>query len=811
SAVEDPTDLVEDTYDLQVTDVNGCIKIFPAIVTIGQPAEISTTIASITHIDCFGDNTGAINIAAAGGTPPYNYSIDGGTTYQPEALFSGLSAGTYPISVKDAKGCEVAGDDVILTQPDVLEITGVVATDLTCNGDASGTITISATGGTTPYNYSINGGTTYQTNALFSGLSAGTYPISVTDANGCAATGTDVTITEPVALTVTNVEATNVTCNGDNNGTITITATGGIAPYQYSLNGSTFQAEATFSNLPPATYQIIVQDANGCTATETDVTITEPLALAVTNVEATNLTSNGADDGTITITAAGGTTPYQYSLDGTTFQSEATFTALPPGTYQTHVQDANGCTTTYFDVTITEPGVLAVSTVNATNITCNGEANGTITITATGGTEPYQYSLDGTTFQSEATFTALAPGTYQTYVKDDNDNTISGTNVTITEPAALAVSSVNATNVTCNGNADGKITITATGGATPYQYSLNGTTFQSEATFSNLPPGTYQIHVQDVNGCTATDTDVTITEPAVLALTNVEATNVTCNGNDNGTITITATGGTTPYLYSIDGLSYQSESNFSNLPPGTYQIHVQDDNGCTAIGTDVTITEPAALTVTNVEATNLTCNGDNNGTITIAATGGTAPYQYSIDGLSYQSESNFSNLPPATYQIHVQDANGCTVTDADVTITEPELLVVTVDSKTDLLCNGDDDGTITLSATGGIPPYEFSIDSMMTQTTDNVFTGLSAGEYDVFVIDDANCNATAGKVELTQPDALEIFVVSQTDITPSADGVVEMGASGGVLPYTFTLQPNGIVQSTGTFTFTEGEEGIYTV
>jgi hypothetical protein len=803
------------TYPIRVTDANGCeVGYGDVIITQPDPVQITGTLA--TDLDCNGDASGSIRINATGGTTPYTYSINGGSTYQPVSSFTGLSAGTYQIRVADANGCVVAGDDVILLEPDVLQITGTTATNLTCNGDASGAISIAASGGTIPYQYSIDGGTTYQTEALFSGLSAGTYPVSIIDANGCALAGDDVILTQPDPLEITGVGATDLSCNGDASGTITISATGGTTPYSYSIDGgATYQAGALFSGLSTGTYPIMVTDANGCEVVDEDITITEPTALVITGSVATDLTCNGDASGTITISATGGTTPYQYSIDGgTTYQTDALFSGLGAGTYPVSVMDANGCIATDDDVLLLQPDALQITGVVATDLTCNGDASGAITISATGGTAPYNYSIDGgITYYPDALFTELDAGTYSIMVTDANGCEVTDSDVVLTQPSALEVTDVVTTDLACISDIDGTITITAAGGTPPYSYSIDGgVTYQTEALFSGLSAGTYPIRVTDDNGCEADGGDAIITQPDPLVI-DVVANGPTCHSDANGTITITASGGTAPYSYSIDGgTTLQADGLFSGLDIGTYVIQVIDANGCTVTGDDVIITQPDPLVISNVANTNPTCNGEANGTIMISVQGGTTPYNYSIDnGATYHADAEFTGLDIGTYSIYVSDANGCEITADDVTLTQPDVLVVTVDSKTDLLCNGDEDGIISLSATGGTEPYEFSIDNMMTQTTDNVFTELSAGDYEVFVIDSADCFATAGTVEITQPDTLKIFIVSQTDITPSADGFVEMGASGGVPPYTFTLQPNGTVQSTGTFTFSEGEEGIYTV
>jgi hypothetical protein len=371
------------------------------------------------------------------------------------------------------------------------------------------------------------------------------------------------------------------------------------------------------------------------------------------------------------------------------------------------------------------------------------------------------------------------------------------------------------TNVTgCYGDESGTIFVGASGGlGGPFRYSIdNGDSYQdNDPNFSSLAAGVYNTVVVDKENCAQAGPIVTITQPEEIVITNVASDNVLCNGN-NGSITVEGTGGTGSLFFSTDnGTSFPNAiGSTANLPAGNYDVVVKDANNCEVAGPAVEITQPDALVITEVAKTDLVCFEDEGGAINITAAGGTAPYNYSIDGgTTYQSEAAFSGLNAGTYNIKVTDENDCELTGDDVTITQPDELIVTVDNKTDLLCNGDDTGAITLSATGGTAPYQFSIDSLVTQGTENEFTGLKAGVYDVFVTDDAGCTGTAGKTEITQPDTLKIILISSSDITSSANGEVVLEASGGTEPYTFTQQPEGIEQTTGTFTFGPGQDGVY--
>ncbi len=371
------------------------------------------------------------------------------------------------------------------------------------------------------------------------------------------------------------------------------------------------------------------------------------------------------------------------------------------------------------------------------------------------------------------------------------------------------------TNVTsCYGDETGTIFVGASGGfGGPFKYSIdNGDTYQdNDPNFLSVAGGEYNTVVVDKENCAQAGPTVTITQPDEIIISNVESDNVLCNG-DNGSITVEGTGGTGSLLFSTDnGATFPNAiGSTADLPAGNYNVVVKDANSCEVAGPAVEITQPDALEITGVEKTNLVCFEDEGGAITINAAGGTTPYNYSIDGgTTYQEEAAFSGLAAGTYSIKVTDEKNCEITGAGVNITQPDELIVTVDNTTNPLCNGNEDGTITLSATGGSAPYEFSIDSLETQSSNTDYTGLKAGMYDIFVVDDSGCIGTAGKTEITQPDTLKIILVSVTNITSTVDGEIVLEASGGTEPYTFTQQPEGISQSTGTFTFGPGEDGVY--
>jgi len=470
-------------------------------------------------------------------------------------------------------------------------------TDILCNGDTIGTATVTATGGALPltYSWSPSGGTA----ATATGLAAGTYTVTVTDALNRTATA-NVTIAEPDALD-SNIVTTNITCNGANNGSVVLAPTGGVAPYTYLWD--TGATTNSITNLPAGTYSVTITDANGCILTET-ATITDPAVLAIAGSSHTDVTWYGGNDGSATVSATGGIAPYTY-LWSPSGGTNATATGLIAGNYTVTVTDVNGCTTTE-SFTIIQPIPLMVQSTSKNNIKCNGETNGTATIVAMGGNAPYTYlwSPSGAT---NATATGLAAGTHSVLVTDSTGNTITES-FTITEPGAILTTVSQQSDVLCNGGNNGTATITVTGGTAPFTYTWSNGTVTTNATVSNLMAGNYTVQVTDANGCTATaPVSLTIGQPSALVLTTTGTTNISCYGLNDGSISIAVTGGVAPYAYLWS--NGQSGSSINNLGKGTYAVTVTDANNCTQTQS-FTITEPAFVTAPTASSQNF-CVGQN--------------------------------------------------------------------------------------------------------------------------------------------------------------------------------------------------------
>jgi gliding motility-associated-like protein len=758
--------IVSGNYAIVVQDANGCTMTASAVVNDAPAATILNT--PVINISCNGLANGQIQINAQGGTSPLQFSVDNGSTYQSSNVFQNLAGGNYQIMVSDANGCTTTAAATI-SEPAPVNATAA-SSNANC-GQADGSVTVNASGGAGALQYSIDNGVSYQSSSQFGFLTAGNYNIIIQDGNGCTAS-VSVTVNSNAAPVISAVSSVDITCYGTGNGSVVVTANGGTGSLQYSVdNGLTYQPTNTFNNLTPGIYAVVVMDASGCTVTS-QATITEPALLTMTS--GTQKSVCGLANGSITINASGGTQPLQFSIDnGSTFQPVNSFTNLNAGSYQLLVQDANGCSASS-SVNVASAPSPVISNVAVTPITCSGTNNGAITVTVSGGSNPLQFSIDnGVTFQSSNNFASLTGGNYQVMVTDANGCSVSAS-ATLSQPAPVSISATTG-NANCN-QADGSVTISASGGTGTLLYSIDhGVSFQSSSFFGFLPAGTYTMFVQDGNGC-IDSLDAVVNNNAAPAISSVSNTDVTCNGLNNGSVTVNASGGTGMLQYSIDnGSSYQSSSVFTNVIPGSYAVVVQDGNGCTVTSSAV-VTEPALLTFTS-NVLGSTC-GLANGSITINPSGGTLPYQFSNDnGNTFQSANQFTGLTGGSYQLLISDANGCTATSVKNVGTAPSPVINSV-AHTDLSCNGSNNGTLTVSVSNGTAPLQFSSDNGITYQSNGSFTNLQAGSYQVIVQDANGCTATSGTV-LTEPQAITVNTTSTDASCGSSNGTLTVVAGGG--------------------------------
>jgi gliding motility-associated-like protein len=704
------------SYPVVVTSPNGCTADTVAILAAAPDAPV-IDLVGIVQPTC-GAADGSITISSP--TPGVTYSIDGGQTFQASPMFGGLGAGSYAIVVESADGCTAtASADLNPSDGPVLD--DVTTTPADC-GMATGTVTISATG--TDLVFSIDGGTTFQTDNVFTGLPQGDVVVMVQDAAGCSSSTTvQVDGTTPPVIDDLAIAAT--VC-GEDNGSITVTATGD-GTLTYSIDGgTTFQPGNTFTDLPVGTYTVVV--SNGCEVSEqADVPASEPPTIDA--VDAVQPTCVPGSTGTIIIDATGDGA-LTYSVDGgATFQNDDTFTGLVPGSYDIVVADGNGCEVAgpITVINAAPPIDLDLGFV-ITPPSCDAD-DGALTITST--PEAVSFSIDGgTTFQASPVFNGLGAGTY-TIVAANALGCTADTTAQLIAPNAPVIESVSIVDPPC-GSTDGQITIQSQPGG--LQYSIDGgTTYQADNTFSGLAAGTYTIVVLAPHGCTAGST-AQLTETPAPSITGITPTWPSCNGLSDGSIVVAADPAT-GVQYSVDGgTSFQASPTFNGLPAGTYAVVVQDGTGCTATQT-VIIGDHPLLTVVPV-VVQPSCNAPCGGAATAAANGGYGTYSYIwTNGASQQSVLGLCAGP---YGVVVTDANGCQAATA-FELFAPEPPVIDSLTIVNESCPGACDGGVVVHATGATT---YALGSQPPQAIPG-FNGLCPGTYSFTVEGNPDCFASA--------------------------------------------------------------------
>ena len=525
---------------------------------------------------------------------------------------------------------------------------------------------------------------TGDTTNIISNLSAGTYTVTVIDTNNCSSIDS-VTITEPSDISIA-VNTTNVSCNGGNDGSASLSISGGTPGYTENWLG------ANPNSLSAGSYSYIVTDTNGCTDSNS-ITINEPSLLSVTSSQI-DVTCNGQNTGSSTLYISGGTQPYTVVAFGQNLNlplgvdsvSTSTFSSgIPAGTYPYTVTDNNGCSFTS-SVVITEPNAISV-TSNTTNVSCNGLSDGTATLNLSGGTGTL------TSNWGTANPSALSAGTYIYTITDANGCTFTSS-VTITEPSDIS-SAITTVNLSSCIIPNGSIDLTVNGGISPYTYSWN--TGDTSQDLSNLSAGYYEVVIHDSNQCSDT-IGASITQPSnnlnlTLSSSNYNGWEVSCDGSNNGVIYASGTGGSGSLTYTYNNIP--TGDTITNLSAGIYSITVIDSVGC-AFTNIITLLSPPEIS-SSANTTNVSCNGLSDGTGTLNLSGGTGSLT------SNWGAANPSALSAGTYIYTITDDNMCTHIDS-ITITEPDTIsisknIVNVD------CNGNNTGSVILSIAGGTPGY----------------------------------------------------------------------------------------------------------
>lgn len=643
-------------------------------------------------------------------------------------------------------------------------------TDVLCHGEATGTATATVTNGNPPYTYEWSNGTVVsssQPTNTQTGLEAGTHWVIVRDTKECSVFDSKVIIEPEEDLSTTYV-SNDPECFDSFDGSIDLEVTGGTSPYSYSWTSGDMTED--ISNLDAGTYDVIVTDFNGCTISES-VVLNKPEDIIV-GIDSENVPCFGEATGSIELNVVGGTPPYTYDWsNGTT---ENTDYSLIPGTYTITIQDSHLCEKIE-TVDITGPGSPLIYTSSVIDALCYGDSTGNISVIASGGTPPYSYTWFNNDFniinQSTPSLVDMPAGTYTLALADSLlcSDTL---DFVINQPDSLYYE-FDVQDVLCKGLAQGEITISVSGGVSPYEYLWDGGF--TDLTITDLIAGEYFVTISDWNGC-ETITSVVVNEPDEELTVETDITDVLCHGDSTGSIEAIVAGGTPPYTYIWSTLWDQVE--VIDAPAGIYTVTVTDDNNCEAYSGGV-INEPSESLDIDYSVTPVTCFGYNDGTIDVILSGGTLPYSLVWDDDEYilsTNQQSIDSLFTGFYNIRLMDANNCYI-NAEFFIDSPDSVSIDLTS-TIVSCYNGSDGSLTPVVSGGTEPYTFEWSNGDDSET---LEDVSAGLYQLSVFDANDCQyTTTGIIESFSEIILayEIVPVTCKDESDAAINVVVTGGTG---------------------------------
>jgi large repetitive protein len=649
------TGLCDGSYQVIIKDANGCL--IGSTQNVTEPTLVTFT-TSTTNSTC-GANNGTITFnPAAGGTPGYTYSIDNGATLVLGTNFTGLAAGTYPLVVEDANGCQVTGTATFINEASPV-INALFTTDPLCFNDCNGTATITATGGTGTLQYSIDGGPLQLSN-VFNAICSGAHTIDVVDANGCTDSQA-INLLNPAAVSFTTATV-DLTCFNDFSGSIAVTASGGTGIYTYSYDGGvSFTASSTNNSIAANTYNIEVQDGNNCSATGT-ATVNQPAQLVFTSTNVIDATCNGVCDGSISVVVSGGTVAglYNYAWGGgIAGPTQSNATGVCVGTYALVVTDDNGCTINT-NLVVNEPAPVIITSITVTDALCNGSCDGIAVVNCPAAT---QFSVvpvgNPAVFGASNTIGGLCTGTYDVSVTDAAGCPAS-TTTTINEPTALSM--IVSPNSTICYASDFSLFALASGGTPGYSYDWDIASDVANQTVNPTALTSYNVVVTDANGCTFGPMTVT-TDVIPLLTATVSPDDTICAGGSS-VLFASASNGLAPYNFYWQAPANITADTITVTPatPTTYTVIAMDQCSDSVVLTvdvlfytapiiNITVDQAAGCAPLNVVFTNST------GVISVSSLWDLGNGGTSTDNLTTSSVYNAAGCYDVNFQMTTTD--GC--------------------------------------------------------------------------------------------------------------------------------------------------------
>ena len=787
-------------YTLVITASNDCT--IAASFLIRQPAPLEVTIDNFGPVIC-SDEPVDLSAQILGGTGDYAISWFDliGTVICSPCLNADVSVApgqTYCIEVMDENGC-VATDCIEIIDQTAFTLDFQIATNPCANVGPANTGEIEVIVNTDvpgdPFLYAINSGDGFsipQSSPVFSELYPGTYIIGVQNNVGCIVFDTLVLApTSPIAV-LPSLVVSDISCIGADDGAIEINTGNPDAVGGYSLDGVLFSTTNNFQNLAAGTYTVFISDTSGCVTTQF-VEVIAPL-------DADVAVSTGGIQcfGETTELVVASTIPempdvqFTYFLDGV-LQTSNVITDVAAGDHLIEIDDGN-CIYEQL-IEIEQPSLLAIEQLEISVPDCFGDL-GEIVIVGTGGSGDYEYALnDSTQTQTDSLFSGLLPGTYEVFLLDGNGCVTSQEVIIDAPPSALEILAINVLPAPCFGDL-GEIVIVGTGGLGEYEYALNDSTqTQTDSLFSGLLPGTYEVFLLDGNGCVTSQEVIIDAPPSALEILAINVLPAPCFG-DLGEIVIVGTGGSGDYEYALnDSTQTQTDSLFTDLLPGTYEVFLLDGNGCVTSQEVIIDAPPSALEILAINVLPAPCFGDL-GEIVIVGTGGSGDYEYALnDSTQTQTDSLFSDLLPDTYEVFLLDGNGCVTSQEVIIDAPPSALEILAINVLPAPCFGDL-GEIVIVGTGGSGEYEYALNDSTQTQTDSLFTDLMPGIYEVFLLDGNGCWTSQEVIIDAPPSALEILAINVLPAPCFGDlGEIVIVGTGGSGDYEYALNDSTQTQN----------------
>ncbi len=769
-------DLSEGDYTVTISDINSCFEEVSFSIISPDPIEISL---ETSEMSCFGGNDANATAFPSGGTGDYNFQWDDSALQQTPSA-QGLMAGIYSVTVSDENNCEAYGNIEILPAQEIQ-----VQVDITsplCNSDNSGAAIISSSGGAGQYSYLWELGSA---DSIRNDLATGTYLLTITDAKGCEVIES-FTLSEPEPLSMA-FDITPSGCNGLQGGSITAMPIGGTSPYTYKWG--TGEETPLIENLSSGNYEITLTDSNDCLLFDT-VTVLEPDEI-IAEINGHNINCAGGTDGGIEVSATGGAGNFTYNWNMASLPDSPSLTDLSAGNYEVTVSDENDCEVT-LSINLSGPDSLQMTTA-AFSPSCFEASDGSIDLTIGGGIAPYEVIWDNQI--QEEDLLNISAGIFTATVTDAN-NCIESLEVTLSDPEPLVISNVSSP-ISCYGGNNGALDISVNGGAGNYAYVWDGPDgFSSQQrNLTDLIAGNYSLTVTDGSNCTQSAL-IEILQPTEEVLTSIPEPEKICFGTENGQVSVSVSGGTAPYTYLWS--SGQESAIASNLAAGMHFVTISDAEDCTYFDT-VMLVQLEVLSAQLIQTPPL-CNDGLDGTASIQdiwygnSSSNIDDFTFQWDDNTSQTSSNATGLKGGeSYSVTITDDLGCTTIE-NITLDNPESLLLQMDSKNDVSCFNGADGQISVSGTGGTSSYEYHWSVSAGSQTTSTAVDLPAGTFKV-TLTDANLCPTVLSVTLNEPPSLETsFAVSNVECFGDPTGSVDLDVKGGISPYSYVWS-NGVETS----------------